>query len=138
MSATWLDLLQQIFQICIIPLLSVLTAFAIKFVNAKSDELKTKTDNDTLNKYIDMVRETIIQCVVTTNQTYVDALKDKNAFDAEAQKTAFQLTYNAVLAILSEDAKEYLTNAFGDLQTYLTTMIEKEVNYNKQPVQSSE
>ena len=130
MDATWLDMLQQIFQVCIIPLLGILTTFAIKFIRAKSDQITSTTDNELLSKYVKMVEDTIVQCVIATNQTYVNALKDKNAFDAEAQKMAFQTTYNAVIAILSEDAKEYLTNAFGDLQTYLTTMIEKEVNKN--------
>ena len=130
MDATWLDMLQQIFQVCIIPLLGILTTFAIKFIRAKSDQITSTTDNELLSKYVKMVEDTIVQCVIATNQTYVNALKDKDAFDAEAQKMAFQTTYNAVIAILSEDAKEYLTNAFGDLQTYLTTMIEKEVNKN--------
>jgi len=31
-------------------------------------------------------------------------LKDKNAFDIEAQKKAFEMTYQSVLAILSKDA----------------------------------
>ena len=134
MDATWLDMLQQIFQICIIPLLGILTTFAVKFIRAKSDQITSGTDNELLTKYVKMVEDTIIQCVIATNQTYVNALKDKNAFDAEAQKTAFQLTYESVLAILSEDAKDYLSNAFGDLQTYLTTMIEKEVNKNHKAV----
>ena len=32
MNSEWLDLLQQIFQVCIIPLLGVLTAFIVKYV----------------------------------------------------------------------------------------------------------
>ena len=82
-------------------------------------------------KYMTMLAETITDCVLATNQTYVEALKDKNAFDEEAQKEAFKQTYEAVLAVLSDDAKEYLTNAYGDLTIYLTQKIEAEVNINK-------
>ena len=78
-----------------------------------------------------MLDKTITDCVIATNQTYVEALKDKDAFTAEAQKEAFNKTYNAVLAILSDDAKEYLTNAFGDLEAYIKSKIEAEVNMNK-------
>ena len=48
-----------------------------------------------------------------------------------AQKVAFQKTYDAVIAILSDDAKEYLTNVYGDLTVFITNMIEAEVNRNK-------
>jgi hypothetical protein len=35
------------------------------------------------------------------------------------------------MAILSEDAKTYLTEAFGDLQLYITQQIEATVNTEK-------
>ena len=35
------------------------------------------------------------------------------------------------MAILSEEAKEYLTTVYGDLDAYITTKIESEVNFNK-------
>ena len=125
------DLIASIFQVCIIPLLSVLTAFFVKWVNAKSNEIKVNIDDATLVKYIDMLNSTITDCVIATNQTYVEALKQQGKFDIEAQKTAFQMTSKAVLDILSDDAKEYLTAAVGDLNVYITKKIEAEVNLNK-------
>ena len=127
----WLELLQQIFQVCIIPLLGVLTAFAVKWINAKSEEIKTQTDNELYQKYIEMLTKTITDCVIATNQTYVDALKNKNAFNQEAQMEAFRMTYESVLSILSEDAKEYLKQALGDFEGYVIQKIEAEVNANK-------
>ena len=127
----WLELLQQIFQVCIIPLLGVLTAFAVKWINAKSEEIKTQTDNELYQKYIEMLTKTITDCVIATNQTYVDALKNKNAFDKEAQMEAFRMTYESVLSILSEDAKEYLKQAMGDFEGYIIQKIEAEVSANK-------
>ena len=41
-----------------------------------------------------MLEETIVNCVLTTNQTYVSNLKKDNMFDAEAQKNAFKMTYD--------------------------------------------
>ena len=127
----WLELLAQIFQVCIIPLLGVLTAFAVKWINAKSEEIKVKNDNELYQKYINMLTQTITDCVIATNQTYVDALKNKNAFDKEAQEEAFRLTYEAVMVILSDDMKEYLTNAIGDFEEYVIQKIEAEVSANK-------
>lgn len=127
----WMEMLQKIFEVCIIPLLGILTTYLIIFINKKSKELQETTDNELYKKYIGMLQDTVVRCVIATNQTYVDALKDKNAFDKEAQAEAFKMTYEAVIAILSDDAKEYLSSAVGDLQKYITELIEAEVNVNK-------
>ena len=127
----WLALLYQILEVCIIPLLGILTAYAVKYVNAKSAEIQNKVDNDTADKYIAMLDDTICACVIATTQTYVDALKKDNAFTKEAQKEAFNLTYNAVMAVLTDEAKKYLTNIYGDLTAYITNKIEAEVGLNK-------
>jgi hypothetical protein len=127
----WLPLLYEILQVCVIPLLGVLTAYIVKFINVKSGEIQNKVENDLADKYIAMVTDTISACVIATNQTYVEALKKQNAFTAEAQKEAFQLTYNAVMAILTDDAKDYLAEIYGDVSAYITNKIEAEVNISK-------
>jgi hypothetical protein len=127
----WLPMLYEILQVCVIPLLGVLTAYVVKFINAKSAEIQHNVDNDNADKYIGMVADTISACVIATNQTYVEALKKQNAFTAEAQKEAFQLTYNAVMAILTDDAKDYLAEIYGDVAAYITNKIEAEVNISK-------
>jgi hypothetical protein len=71
-----------------------------------------------------LLQDTIVRCVIATNQTYVENLKNKNAFDKEAQEEAFKMTYDAVMVILTDDAKDYLNNAVGDLQLYVTKLIE--------------
>ena len=78
-----------------------------------------------------MLAQTITDCVIATNQTYVEALKNKNAFDKDAQIEAFRMTYEAVLNILSDDAKEYLQQAMGDFEGYIIQKIEAEVSANK-------
>lgn len=125
------ELLTQIFEICIIPLLAVLTRYAVKFFQAKSDELTQRTNNEIAEKYAKLITDTITDCVIATNQTYVDSLKKQGKFDGEAQKQAFQETYIAVMDVLSEDAKTYIEETMGDLQTYLIKRIEATVNANK-------
>lgn len=127
----WLPLLYQVLEVCVIPLLGILTAYFVKWVNAKSAEIQNKVDNDTADKYIAMLDDTICACVIATTQTYVDALKKDNAFTKEAQQEAFNLTYSAVMAVLTDEAKKYLTNIYGDLTAYITNKIEAEVQINK-------
>lgn len=127
----WLEMLYKILEVCVVPLLGILTVYAVKFIKVKSDEIKTKADNELADKYIDLLSTTISDCVIATNQTYVEALKKENAFTAEAQRKAFELTYDAVLEVLSDDAIIYLTSIYGDLSKYITAKIEAEVNLNK-------
>lgn len=138
MEPTYLGLLSSIFEVCIIPLLGILTTYAVAFLKAKKEEIlakiatnKTQEEKELASKYLNMVEKTVTDCVMATNQTYVDSLKQEGKFDAEAQKTAFNKTLDAVLAILTDDAKEYLTQIFGDLNVYLTNLIESQVKINK-------
>ena len=127
----WNTLIFQIFELCLIPLLGILTNYLIQLIKEKTKDISAKNDNELLNKYIEMLSNTITNCVTATNQTYVEALKLQGSFDAEAQKEAFNMTYNAVVEILNNDAKEYLTSIYGDLKVYITNMIEAEVYKNK-------
>ena len=127
----WMIVLEQVFQICIFPILGALTIWVISLIDIKKQEILEENDNKLLAKYLNMLDDTITACVLATNQTYVDSLKKQGKFDAEAQKIAFENTYNAVLDILADDAFEYLSVAVGDLQTYITNKIEANVNMSK-------
>ena len=127
----WMNLLYDIFDLCIIPLFGVLVAYVVKYINAKGNEIAASVDSELASKYIVMLTTTIADCVVATNQTYVEALKKEGKFDKDAQAKAFQMTYDAVMDILTDDAKEYLANFYGDLTLYLTKRIEAEVVANK-------
>lgn len=127
----WLNLLYDVFEVCIIPLIGVLTAYGISMLRAKIAEINAKHDNELLAKYTTMLSETVIECVLATKQTYVDSLKAQGKFDAEAQKKAFELSKEAVLTLLNQEAQDYLTNIYGDLETKIENLIEAEVNKNK-------
>lgn len=126
--AAWIPVL---FELCIFPLLITLTCFAVKWLKAKTIEAQAVVDNDLADKYIGLLSETVSNCVLATTQTYVDSLKKQGRFDEEAQKIAFTMSYEAILATLNDEAKIYLTNLYGDLKTYLTQLIEAEVSRNK-------
>ena len=127
----WMVMLYQIFELCVIPLLGVLTMYLVQYIKMKSQEIADKTDSELADKYIQMLADTITTCVIATNQTYVESLKKQGKFDAEAQKEAFNLTYDAVMSVLTDEAKHYLTSIYGDLTAYITTRIEAEVNVSK-------
>ena len=126
-----MELVSQIFSICIIPLLGVLTKYLVDWLSAKREEVKSKITSDTAAKYLDMLTNTVQKCVIAVNQTYVETLKKSGEFDEAAQKEAFNKTLNAVLALLTDEAKEYITSITGDLELYLTQLIEAQVHLTK-------
>ena len=69
------EIVIQIIQVCVIPLLGILTKFLVDYLSAKRDEINSKTDNEIAQKYTNMIYQTVVDCVIATNQTYVDSLK---------------------------------------------------------------
>ena len=127
----WMMILSKLFEIVIFPLLAIGTVYLISLIKVKIQEIKQKKNQDLYNKYLTMLGDTIISCVLATTQTYVESLKKEGKFDADAQKIAFTKTYTNVMAILNKDAKKYLEEAIGDLETYVYNKIEAEVNLTK-------
>jgi hypothetical protein len=120
----WTEILVQVLELVVIPLIGTGVAYLIAW-------LKSKTKNDTLKKYVDMLDDTIMNCVLATKQTYVDALKKEGAFDEAAKQKAFQLTYDAVVAVLTDEAQKYLGESIKDLKVYITNKIEASVGMTK-------
>lgn len=127
----WMNVLAQVFELVIYPVLSILGVYLVYLITTKIREMKEKSKNELTNKYLDMLNTTISNCVLATTQTYVEALKKEGKFDLEAQKIAFSKTYDAVMKILTDDAKKYLTNVVGDLETFVTSKIEADVKLTK-------
>ena len=127
----WLNLINDIFQVCVIPLLGVLTTYVVKYIQVKMEEITTKTENEIMNKYLTMLASTVTECVIATNQTYVEALKKEGKFDLEAQAKAFEMTKDAVMMILTDEAQRYLSAAVGDLNVFISQQIEAAVNVEK-------
>ena len=127
----WLSYANEIFQICIIPLLITLTAFVVVLIKNKTAQIQKNTNNEFVQTCLSVLETSVVNAVIATNQTYVQALKDKNAFTEEAQKEAFQKTYDAVMNSLTEDTKKGLATITNNLTEYITEMIEAHVNQQK-------
>ena len=127
----WLEIVGTIFEIAIFPAISAAAIYFITWINAKKQELLKKTKNETETKYVEMLDKTITECVLATSQTYVKALKEEGRFDEAAQKVAFQKTFDAVMAILTDEAQTYLSEVTKDLNVYITNKIEATVKATK-------
>ena len=110
---------------------SALFAYLIVYINKKKQALLETSKSEIEKKYIEKISKTITDCVIATNQTFVETLKKENAFTKEAQEEAFQKTITNVMSILNEDCIEYLESITSDITVYLRNKIEAEVNKNK-------
>ena len=126
-----MQMLQDIFFTCVIPLFGILCVYGIAFLKKYAEGIKEQTDNDLYDKYIDMLVSTIETCVIATNQTYVDELKKQGKFGPEEHDIAYHKTLDAVKALLSEEAQKYLATIYGDLDFYISQLIQESVRVNK-------
>lgn len=124
--------MDQFFTILFLTLISIVVTYALKFFNLKSSQIISQCDNQQLANYLSLLTSIINDCVLATKQTYVDSLKDKNAFTADSQREAFNKTYEAVQKLLTDEAKVCLEKYYGDLDLYITERIEAQVQTTKE------
>lgn len=115
----------------LITLVGVVCAYAIKWLNTKANSLKADTSNTIVKTAISNAEKIIEDCVKTTNQTYVDAIKGTDAWNKDAQEKAFVLTKDAVLKILTSDTVTIIKDSVGNFEDWLKTQIESTVSTNK-------
>ena len=128
---TFLETVNPILTELLCAVLTFLLTYLITLVKKKKKALQTEIDSDLAHKYLDMLENTIVDCVKATNQTYVEALKKNNAFTKEAQEEAFERTLMSIMSILSTDCIEYLETITADVDAYICNKIEAEVNFQK-------
>ena len=93
--------------------------------------LRKKVKDEKLARLLTRVENIVKQTVILINQTYVDALKEEGLFDKEAQKAAFEMCKEKVLAMLNDEAIVAIAETFGDYEEWIRTLIEAYVRENK-------
>ncbi len=116
----WQEILLSVVSIVLTALISWLTQRLIVWINSK-------IANSKYAKYLTEIVDIVSRAVKATYQTYVQSLKDKNMFTKDAQLFALQQAKDMILAQLSQGAKKYIENNFGDLEQWLNSMIESTI-----------
>lgn len=128
------DFLTTLLQAVLVAAVPVCAAFIGKGLKALADYLGIKTKSDTARKYLAEVADAISTAVTFTSQTYVDALKKEDKFTPENQREALQKALAKAQSLLTEEARDFLQTAYGDLNEYLKSRIEAEVRNQKMGV----
>ena len=102
----------------------IVTGLATWAVTALQSWLNEKLKDKKYAGFVSAAFEAATNCVKSTYQTYVEALKGTDAWTKEAQTNALKTALNGIESQLSDEAKDYLGTNFGGLDTYLTGLIE--------------
>lgn len=126
------QILLNVLNLLIIPILPVVTAFLIAYLKKKTSELKNRLQNEEISKYINIVEKAISSMVSKVNQIYVDDIKAKNGhLTPEEQKSAFEMAKSQILSIAGDTAISALNQIYKDSETYLNNRIEYYVSLDK-------
>ena len=105
----------------------IITVFTGKFLYAKWEEIRDNIKNTKVQKTLDEVVEMVVNVVNATNQVMVDTLKSKGEFTQEAATEAFNKSKETALKMLSDESAEIIAEVYGDVSTYMDTLIEATV-----------
>ena len=120
-----LEVLQNVLYAVIAAAVPVITGFVCRWLASLYESNKTKVKNEKAQAALRQVADMIVAAVETTTSTYVKQLKADNLFDADAQKKAFDKTFEAVQKQLTEESAKIIAETYGDVETYLTNKIEQ-------------
>ena len=125
------EFLATLLKAVIIAAVPVLVAYFGKAVRSAAQYLGEKSENAMAKKYLSEAADAITTAVTFTSQTYVDALKKSGEFTKENPEWALKVALAQAQRMLTEEAKEFLSEAYGDLSQYLEGRIEAEVRRQK-------
>lgn len=104
----------------IIPLISFLGLKLSQWIN---QQIKDDKNKSLLSKANDIV----MTAVKSVFQTYVESLKEADAFSPEAQQVALNKARAIVASELTTELKDFIKDNYGDLANWLTNAIEASI-----------
>lgn len=91
--------------------------------NIVSKYVKNEKKKTTINSFNELIHKSVL----TTYQTYVENLKDKNIFNKDAQKTALTACLYLIKENMPRDVEKWLKKNVDDIDGYLKDQIEAEI-----------
>jgi hypothetical protein len=119
--------IEQIMQIVLSAVATIVTGLAAWGVKVFTSWLTSNIKNEKAKQLIESAADIIVSATKCTTQTYVDALKDKDLFNEEAQKAALEKTKEVVLTQLTDETKELIEQTYGDITKWIETKIESSI-----------
>lgn len=127
----WMELLQALLYVVITVCLPLVIKAVWPYLKSKSEEAVLRVENELAKEYLGYAVTAVFDSVAYVAQTYVDSLKKAGKFTEEAAKEAFSMAKTRALELMSDEVKEFILMTYGDVNVWLQTKIEAEVNARK-------
>ena len=119
----------------ILKVVLILISFALsygicRFANARAKQIEKSTGYE-YSDIIWKIENIVENCVIETNETFVNKLKEKGEFTKEKQIEAFNKTFETAYSEISNDMIELLEDEGVNVANLITTLIEKMVKLRK-------
>lgn len=125
------EILSNILMMVLVAVVPTISAVIVSAIKNITNSLVEKSKSEITDKILIEISDCAQSAVLSVSQTYVDTLKAAGTFDDAAQKKALAMALAALTGSLTQSAKDFIVENFGDLTTYLTGRIEAEVKRQK-------
>ena len=125
------EFLTTLLQAILVAAVPVCAAFLGKGLKALANYLGQKSESATVKMYMEAIADAVSTAVTFTSQKYVDELKKSGKFTKENQEYALKIAKSEAMRLLTQEAKDFIANAYGSLDQYLEGRIEAEVRRQK-------
>lgn len=105
----------------------VLTGLASWAVGKLTAWINTKIKNEKATKFATEILAIATSAVESTYQTYVESIKGTDLWDVDAQKTALQKSLDTMKSELTDGAKNYIADTYGNVNDYLVNLVESTI-----------
>ena len=103
---------------------TALTGLLTWAVSLFTSWLGTKIKNKKFVDYVNQILNITTTAVQATYQSYVESLKGTNMWTKEAQQKALEMALATIKKELSTELLDFINKNFGDINAYLTNLIE--------------
>ena len=127
---------QEVLNILLSALGVIITGLAGFAVTKFTQWINSKISDAKAANYLSTIMKVVLDCVQEIYQTYVQSLKESGSFDKDAQKHALDACLVKIKSQLAPELITYITTNFGDVNSYLISLIESTIyslkNKNKE------
>ena len=115
----------------IVPIMAALVPLLVNAIGLYAKRIRNQIADEELRKYVDLAEDSIKTAVITTYQTYVEAIKKNGGWDKQTEEEAFEKAKTEALLLMGESAREALKLFYDDFDRWVTNKIENSVKLNK-------
>lgn len=125
------DVLMVFLKLVIMVVVPVATSVLTFLLKTYLEELINKNVQNETADALKKGLNIILDSVNYVQQTYVDNLKKEDKFTAKAQSKALQSAKQRAIELMNTDVQSAIEASYGNLDTYVTTVIESLIKKNK-------